>query len=199
LKSFALFAVVAALVAVSPISVSADVIDDEPTPGLEPARRPTPAPPPPPAKPAPPPMAKPAPPPPAPTVSDDWKRNHASIFLSSVSDHDFGTTEFNGGIEYEYQFVKYAGIGVQIEGATGVRNMVALVPIFIHPWKGLRFTVAGGAVLDEDNNSDGLLRVGVGYRFNITDSITFGPEYNADLKGGTDADHLFGVRLGYQF
>lgn len=76
MKTFALLTVVAALVAFSAIPVSADVIDDEPTPGLEPARRPAPMPPPPPAppparKPAPPPpppppMAKPAPPPPAP-------------------------------------------------------------------------------------------------------------------------------------
>ena len=147
--------------------------------------------------------ATPAPAPaPAPAASDEWKRNHVSVYLSSISDHDFGTTEFNGGIEYEYQFMKYAGIGVQIEGATGLRNMVALVPIFIHPWKGLRFTLGGGAILDRDNNSDGLFRVGVGYRFNITESITLAPEYNADmysLTDGAEVEHLFGLRLGYQF
>jgi hypothetical protein len=144
----------------------------------------------------------PAPAPAPAAASDDWKRNHVSVYLSSISDHDFGTTEFNGGIEYEYQFMKYVGVGVQVEGATGLRNMVALVPIFIHPWKGLRFTLGGGAILDRDNNSDGLFRVGVGYRFNITDSITLAPEYNADMWNLTDStqvEHLFGVRLGYQF
>ena len=164
--------------------VSADEMDG-PEPGGTPQRRTRSAPAPAPA--------------PAPAASDDWKRNHVSIYMSSLSDDSFDTTEFNGGVEYEYQFIKYAGIGVQVEGATGLRNMVALVPIFIHPWKGLRLTVGGGAILDRDNNSDGLLRVGLGYRFNITDSITLAPEYNADLTGGTDAEHLFGVRLGYQF
>jgi hypothetical protein len=103
------------------------------------------------------------------------------------------------GGEYEFRFHKNVGIGVQVEGSTGLRNMVALVPIFIHPWKGLRLTVGGGAVLDRDNDHEALLRVGAGYYFDITENIFFGPEYNADLEGGTDASHLFGVRLGYQF
>lgn len=146
--------------------------------------------------------ATPAPAPaPAPAAQERMK-HHLSIYTSSLSDHDFDRNEFNGGIEYEFQFHRYVGIGAQIEGATGIRNMVALVPIFIHPWKGLRFTVGGGARLDRDNDSDGLLRLGVGYRFNLTDNVTLAPEYNADLTSlgdDTRAEHLFGVRLGYQF
>jgi hypothetical protein len=133
-------------------------------------------------------------------AAETWKRHHVSLLLSSISDSDFDTTAFNGGGEYEFRFHKYFGIGVQVEGASDdFRTVATLVPIFIHPWKGLRFTFAGGAVVDDDNDHDALLRLGVGYRFNITESITFGPEYNADLEGGTDASHLFGVRLGYQF
>ena len=132
--------------------------------------------------------------------ASDWKRHHVSVLASSISDEDFDTTEFNGGIEYEFQFHRNVGIGAQIEANTGdIRSMVALVPLFIHPWRGLRLTLGGGAVLDEDQNSDGLLRLGLGYRFNLTESLTFGPEYNADLVGGTEPDHLFGVRLGFQF
>ena len=177
------------LLLVGAFPVSADDMGG-PEPGGTPQRRTR-------STPAPAPAAK-----AAPAASDEWKRNHVSIYMSSISDDDFSTTEFNGGVEYEYQFMKYAGIGVQVEGATGLRNMVALVPIFIHPWKGLRLTVGGGARLDRDNDHDGLLRVGLGYRFNITDSITLAPEYNADMWNLTDStqvEHLFGVRLGYQF
>ena len=176
------------LLLVGAFPVSADDVGG-PEPGGTPKRRTR-------STPAPAPAPAPA------AASDDWKRNHVSIYLSSISDDDFSTTEFNGGVEYEYQFMKYAGIGVQVEGATGLRNMVALVPIFIHPWKGLRLTVGGGARLDRDNDHDGMLRTGIGYRFNITDSITLAPEYNADMWNLTDStqvEHLFGVRLGYQF
>ena len=131
--------------------------------------------------------------------ASDATRHHVSVLLSSVSDSDFDQTEFNGGIEYEFQFHRYVGVGAQLEGSSGVRSMVAVVPIFIHPWRGLRLTLGGGAILDEDQDSDGLLRLGAGYRFNLTERITFGPEYNADLEGGTDPDHVFGVRLGYRF
>ncbi len=184
----ALVASLSLLLLVGVFPASADVIDDGGGPA-DGSRRPAPAPPPAPA--------------PAPAaVIDDWNRHHLSVYLSSASTSDFDASEFNGGGEYEFQFSKYVGIGAQVEGTTGnFRNMVALVPIFIHPWKGLRLTVGGGAILDEDNNSDGLLRVGIGYRFNLTDNITFAPEYNADLPGanGDNVNHLFGIRLGYSF
>lgn len=171
--------------AVAAAPAMADVIDDDGGPS-EGKRRPVPA----------------AAPAPAPAATDDWNRHHLSVYLSSASDHDFDTNGFNGGGEYEFQFHKYVGIGAQVEGTTNdVRKMVALVPIFIHPWKGLRLTVGGGWILDEDSESDGLLRVGLGYKFMLTDNISFSPEYNADLPGGKgdDVNHLFGVRLGYSF
>lgn len=95
MRSLVLFSVVAALVTVLPLSVLADVINEEPEPGLEPARRPPPPPPPPPppaAKPAPPapppPMAKPAPPPPPPMAAEKaWRFELASwLWMNSLDD-----------------------------------------------------------------------------------------------------------------
>ena len=145
--------------------------------------------------PAPPPMAEPAP------MAEVFKRNHLSVLIGAATDSDKTVNNFNGGIEYEYQFNELFGTGFALEGTDpsgGIRSMAGFVPLFIHPWRGLRLTIGPGFQLDTNQNSDFALRTGVGYRLKISESMTLTPEFNADLVDG-DPVYVWGARIGYAF
>jgi hypothetical protein len=124
-----------------------------------------------------------------------YHRNHVGLFLGST--HEEGEYEFTIGLDYEYRFSQYVGIGLLIEYVgEDAREGVGMVPLFIHPYKGLRFVAAPGIKPKKDDEKF-IWRLGVAYRFPIG-NWTIAPEFNLDFTEGKTVE-VFGVSFGYGF
>jgi hypothetical protein len=121
--------------------------------------------------------------------------NHIGFFLGVT--HEEGEDEFTLGLDYEYRFSQYAGIGALLEYVgEDAREGVGMGILFIHPYKGLRFLVAAG-VKPKAEETKFIWRLGIGYRFPIG-NWTIAPEFNLDFTEGRTVE-VYGVSFGYGF
>lgn len=121
--------------------------------------------------------------------------HHIGLFLGNT--HENHTDNFSVGLDYEYRFSQYVGIGVLLEYVgENFREGVGLVPLSIHPYKGFRFVVAPGIKPKKDEEKF-IWRLGVGYQFPIG-NWTIAPEFNLDFTEGERA-YVYGVSFGYGF
>ncbi len=129
---------------------------------------------------------------------DKWShyhRNHLGLMLGNT--HEQGEDEFTIGLDYEYRFSQYVGIGVLLEYVgEDAREGVGMVPLFIHPYKGFRFLAAAG-VKPKADETKFIWRLGIGYRFPIG-NWTIAPEFNLDFTEGRTVE-VYGVSFGYGF
>ena len=124
-----------------------------------------------------------------------YHRNHVGLFLGNT--HEEGEDEFTIGLDYEYRFSQYVGIGVLLEYVgEDERKGIGMVPLFIHPYKGFRFLAAAG-VKPKAEETKFVWRLGIGYRFPIG-KWTIAPEFNLDFTEGKTVE-VFGVSFGYGF
>jgi hypothetical protein len=126
-------------------------------------------------------------------------RHHISAFLGgAVRDEHETEGGFALGLDYEYRLARLLGAGVLVEVTAGeLRDVVVIVPVSLHPWRGLRLVAAPGANVPSEGDAEFLMRLGVGYRLPIG-HFTLGPEFNADLIDGTPT-YVFGVSFGVGF
>lgn len=146
-------------------------------------------------------------------------RHRAEVFLGVA--HEEGTDEFAAGLAYEYRLNRVLGLGGFAEHAGEKEETWTFgVPLFVHPYKGVRFLLAPGwetkevmaeedaamhepaepgAVKEEKENEQSfLVRAGVAYELELGRwSIT--PEFNADLVEGGHQVLVYGVSLGCGF
>jgi hypothetical protein len=117
--------------------------------------------------------------------------------LSLGNTHEHGEDGFTVGLKYEYRLQELFGIGAFWEYAAGhFDKWNAALPIFIHPYRGLRFVLAPGLEHRDDEN-EFLFRTGVAYEFEIGRwSIT--PEFNVDFVDGEEA-YVYGLSFGWGF
>ena len=124
-----------------------------------------------------------------------YHRHHVGLFLGNTREE--GKDNFSAGLDYEYRFSQYIGIGLLIEYVgEDAREGVGLVPLFIHPYKGLRFIVAPG-IKPKADETKFIWRLGIGYRFPIG-NWTIAPEFNIDFTEG-ERGYVYGVSFGYGF
>ena len=124
-----------------------------------------------------------------------YHRHHVGLFLGNTQDEHEDT--FTVGLDYEYRFSQYVGIGFLGEYlGKDFREGVLLVPLFIHPYEGFRFMAAAGIKPKKDEDKF-LWRLGIGYRFPIGD-WTIAPEFNIDFSEGEES-YVYGVSIGYGF
>ncbi len=124
-----------------------------------------------------------------------YHRNHVGLFLGNT--HEEGLDEFTIGLDYEYRFSQYVGIGALLEYVgEDAREGVGMVPLFIHPYKGFRFLAAAG-VKPKADETKFIWRLGIGYRFPIG-NWTIAPEFNLDFTEGRTVE-VYGVSFGYGF
>ena len=123
-----------------------------------------------------------------------YHRHHIGLFLGSVREE--GEDTFTVGLDYEYRFSPYFGIGILGE-YTGkdYREGVVLVPLFIHPYKGFRFIAAPGTKPRKEDEKF-VWRLGIGYQFPVG-NWTIAPEFNVDFSD--ERDYTYGVSFGYGF
>jgi hypothetical protein len=124
-----------------------------------------------------------------------YHRNHLGLMLGNT--HEEGEDEFTIGLDYEYRFSQYFGIGLLGEYVgEDERKGIGMVPLFIHPYKGFRFVAAAG-VKPKAEETKFVWRLGIGYRFPIG-NWTIAPELNLDFTEGRTVE-VFGVSFGYGF
>ena len=124
-----------------------------------------------------------------------YHRNHIGLFLGNT--HEEGEDDLTIGLDYEYRFSQYMGIGLVIEYVGEPdREGVGLVPLFVHPYKGFRFIAAPG-VKPKKEEEKFIWRLGIAYRFPIG-NWTIAPEFNLDFTEGKTVE-VYGVSIGYGF
>ena len=130
-----------------------------------------------------------------------FHRHHVGVFLGGASrpeDHGSDEHGFAGGMDYEYRFSQWAGVGVLAEAATGdLRDAVVVGLIFVHPWKGLLFAAGPGAEFSS-SHTEYLTRLGLAYPFPFAERFTIAPNFNVDLVRG-DPTYIYGITLGVGF
>lgn len=122
-------------------------------------------------------------------------RHFVSFFGGLATYTDVGTTGGAMGISYAYKFShRWAG-GVKLEYVTSdiERDIVALAGVTFEPVERLEFGAAygvefvakdeaeEGSILTE-TESEGLLRLGVGYKFRLREGVAVLPEFNTDIS-----------------
>jgi hypothetical protein len=124
-----------------------------------------------------------------------YHTNHLGLFLGNT--HEEGEDEFTIGLDYEYRFSQYFGIGAVLEYVgEDAREGVGMGLLFIHPYKGFRF-LAGAGVKPKAEETKFIWRLGIGYRFPIG-NWTIAPEFNLDFTEGKTVQ-VYGVSFGYGF
>ena len=122
-------------------------------------------------------------------------RSRLELFLGNT--HEHGEDGFTVGVVYEYRLQELVGIGGACEYAAGHFDKwdVAL-PVFLHPYRGLRFVLAPGLEHRDDEN-EFLFRAGVAYEFEIG-RWSIAPEFNVDFVDGEKA-YVYGLSFGWGF
>jgi hypothetical protein len=132
----------------------------------------------------------------------EFHRHHVALLLGNTQSEDSS----NGpsiGVDYEYRFNKWLGIGGLAEYAGGdFDHLLLIVPLYIHPYKGWLFNVAMGMEVHKDHEDheedkkkrDWIVRTGVAYQFPIGTRYTIAPEFNLDFS-----EHETTIAYGFAF
>ncbi|MFP4528576.1 MAG: hypothetical protein ACLFQX_08510 [Candidatus Kapaibacterium sp.] len=137
--------------------------------------------------------------------------HHLGVFVGAASNLEYEYTDLAVGVDWEFFLHGTSpslGIGLMAEVVLADHmEYIAAVPVFVHPWAGLKFWVAPGAIyahphevhtddtghkffrrdrpqVGDEGTSEAwtnfLLRVGVGYDFHV-DEYSIAPTVSADI------------------
>jgi len=122
------------------------------------------------------------------------RRNTTELFVGGA--YESSENAFVVGLAHEYRFHRYLGIGGFAEYMTSPFEKWSFgVPLFVHPWRGIRLQVAPGFE-HHDGEDEFLFRVGAGYEFELSHHWRLIPEVLGDFVDGERAI-LYGVTIGY--
>jgi len=126
--------------------------------------------------------------------------NVIELFVGNTYEDDSHGSK-NGvttGFTYERRLAALWGVGASYEYAAGDFDKWSIgVPLFVHPYKGLRFQLAPG--LEHKNSEDEfLLRIGAAYEFMVSDRWMLIPEIAVDFVDGEEAI-VYGLAFGFGF
>ncbi len=131
----------------------------------------------------------------------DFHRHHIGLIIggASTAEESRGdTTGFTAGLDYEYRFNRWVGVGPVAEVATGDLREAAFVgTFFFHPWRGLLFAVGPGVEISSHGN-EYLTRLALGYQFPIGSRFTIAPDFSVDIVN-REAVFVYGVAFGIGF
>ncbi len=152
---------------------------------------------------------------------DHAKKNHIAVFLGGTSNFDHHSTDFSVGLDYEYRLNKWLGLGLMGEAVFAASTeLIAGVPLFFHPAKGLKLVIAPIGVFtevhidshevprsDEDHYKSETLqephkevhfgvRLGLGYDFHLG-KLSVGPAINYDVSNTSAL--VYGINVGLGF
>ncbi|MES0490636.1 MAG: hypothetical protein ABUK01_11620 [Leptospirales bacterium] len=130
--------------------------------------------------------------------------NHLGIFLGATSHLGaHGTTVFTAGLDYERKFVPLFGAGILFDFPFESENyefaMIVAVPLSLHPFAGLKVTVAPG-IEYAHSATEFLLRAGLGYdiaigKYTLTPTLSYDYVFSAHPTSAL----VYGLTIGRGF
>lgn len=138
-------------------------------------------------------------------------QHEISLFLG-FTDEEGHSAEGTIGFEYAYTLYPRWAVGGLIDYAGGdVRNLVLGAPVYFRPGRGWVLLAAPGVEFhngwggetaghgeaDEDE-TDFLFRVGVMYKFRISERFSILPTLDVDFVGG-DTAYVYGANFAFEF
>ena len=135
-----------------------------------------------------------------------FHRHHTALFLGNTQD-DGSEYGLSFGLEYEYRFNHWLGLGGLVEYAGGdFEHLLLAVPLYIHPYKQWLLVLAGGAeIYNEHEEHQGdkrerewVVRTGVAYQFPIEDKWSITPSFNVDFSEH-ETLFVYGISVGVGF
>lgn len=121
---------------------------------------------------------------------------HVAVFNGATTNFDYSHTDYTIGADVEYRFHDKFGLGLGIEHiAASHPETVVAIPLFFHPYKGLKLIAAPIAVNYSGNTHYGA-RLGAGYDFHVG-KLSVGPLVALDMTNTTAV--VYGVSIGMGF
>ena len=146
---------------------------------------------------------------------DHAKKNHLAVFLGGTTNFDHHSSDFSVGLDYEYRLNKWLGLGLMGEAVFAEsEELIAGIPLFFHPAKGLKVVIAPMGVITEehiDSHEDPHssetpqephkevhlgVRLGVAYDFHLG-VLSVGPAINYDISNTSAL--VYGINIGIGF
>ena len=121
-------------------------------------------------------------------------RHHLSVGLGAT--HAEGSNEPTVGAHYEYRINELFGVGALVDYAGGDLDSTIVAGVaFLHPYKGL--VLLGAAGNENTHHGDEfLVRLGIGYDFELSGGWTLGPLLNFDFVEDEETKEMFGIVVG---
>jgi len=131
----------------------------------------------------------------------EFHRHHVGVFVGGgcrPGDGGDAACGFAAGVDYEFRFSKWVGLGLDAEVATGdLRDAVIAGLVFVHPWKGL-LVVAGPGAEISSHGTEYVTRLGAAYQFPIADRFTLAPTFAVDVVN-REPVYIYGITVGIGF
>ena len=127
-------------------------------------------------------------------------RNHMALAIGAISDYDEEGVRF--ALEYERLLTDQVGIGAMAEADTRPVDIYSLlVPLYFHPVPRLSLIGAlGYNFRTDENDGDGwMLRLGIGWRFEIFERYSIAPEVFYDVLEAGDRGGVVAIAFGMGF
>ena len=139
-------------------------------------------------------------------AAHEFHRHHMALILGNTQ-NDGSENGLSVGLDYEYRFNKWLGLGGLAEYAGGdFKHLLLFVPLYIHPYKNWLFVVAGGTEVHKEHEGHGedkrtrdwVVRTGVAYQFPFGERYTIGPEFSVDFSEH-ETLFVYGIAIGLGF
>ncbi|MBI4890744.1 MAG: hypothetical protein HY821_08985 [Acidobacteria bacterium] len=143
--------------------------------------------------------------------AEEYHRHHFGILMAGS--HNTEKNGFTPGADYEFRFLRHLGVMATYEHVGGgFREDLLALTAAVHPWKGLELQIGPGweretgkheATAQEGSSTESggrraLLRLGVGYDWEIGKHMTIGPDFAFDFLHGEKV-FVYGVTIGFGF
>ena len=127
----------------------------------------------------------------------EYHRNHGAAFLGATTHLDPEDTGFTIGVEYARMLSRRLAVALTVEMASSQleRDIIVVLPLILYPWRGLALAAGPGAEfatleaehgdeIEEVTELELLLRFGVGYWFELNETVAASPAIFADVAQG---------------
>lgn len=118
------------------------------------------------------------------------------LAAATIVEGDVGATF---GLSYEHRLGRWYGLGAFADYlTTSSRNVAIGASFYLHPTRTIKVLVAPGVDFRRTGPDLVLLRMGVGYDFNLDSRWALSPGVNIDFEGGYRV-YVVGVELNWRF
>lgn len=124
-------------------------------------------------------------------------RHHVAVFIGAT--HAEGTDEPTVGVDYEYRLTPKIGVGALVDRAGGDLDATIVAgALFFHPYERLLLLAAAGNE-NTDHGDEFIVRVGIGYEFELNGGWTLTPQLNFDFVEDEETKEVYGIGIGKGF